>query len=291
MRCSLVLCTKNGGERLGNCLSHIENMHVSPDLDIVVVDNGSDDGVSWPMIERFAAESRHAVQAVRCFRPGNSAGRNDGIKVAKGDILIFIDDDCYPAPDLAEAWAKVFREEGVGYGTGMILNHDPEMSFVGCNESPDAIHLAPGYFVEAGFLQGSNMAFSRACLNRAGLFDERFGTGVPYAGEDWDMGIRASFAGFAGGYFPGPKVSHDHRRTKDDVIRLRAHFYQYGAGAVLAKHMRGRRFPMVALRLVRTVKRTRHHRDGKNLVKSLLKGWRDFYFRERGGNTVATSHV
>jgi glycosyltransferase involved in cell wall biosynthesis len=283
MATSLILCTRNGGERLGTCLAHLDALDAGPDFELVIVDNGSDDGVSWPMIEAFAAGARHKTLALRCFRPGNSAGRNDGIAAASGDLLLFIDDDCYAAPDFVRAWERVFGEHGVGYGTGMVLRHDPAMSFLGCREDPEPRLLAPRRFVPAGFIQGSNMAFTRACLDRAGLFDERFGSGVPFAGEDWDISLRASFAGFAGGYFPEPKVSHDHRRPVSSIIASRGRFYEYGAGAVYAKHMRGRYLPELGLRFLRHIQRLRRRRDhGTELLASFLGGFRAYRAAAKG---------
>ncbi len=280
MRASLILCTKNGGERLFTCLAHVDALDAGADFDIVLVDNDSDDGVSWPALQDFGRSTRHACQVVRCARPGNSAGRNDGIAVARGDLLLFIDDDCYVRPDYVRAWQKIFADNHIGYGTGKILRHDPDpaISMIGCRETPVAEHLRPGQMVEPGYVQGSNMAFSRSCLDRVGLFDERFGSGVPFAGEDWDMALRASFAGFAGGYFPEPVVSHDHRRPIKDMMQLRAIFYEYGAGAVYAKHMRSRHFLTVGLRFVRQIKRLWFRNEhGRELLASLLKGWRDYH--------------
>lgn len=287
MRASLILCTKNGGERLANCLSHIEALDAGPDFQIVLVDNNSDDGVSWPALQEFGRTTRHACRVVRCIRPGNSAGRNDGIAVATGEILLFIDDDCYVAPDFVRAWARTFVEHGIGYGGGRVLRHDPAMSSLGCRETTEIEWVKPRSLIKAGMVQGSNMAFSRACLDRIGLFDERFGTGVPFAGEDWDMSIRASFAGFAGGYFPDPLVSHDHRRPVSDIVTTRGLFYQYGAGAVFAKHMKGRHFIKVGLSFLRQVKRLAQRRDEHSgpLLRHFLKGWRDFQAL-RGGARV-----
>ena len=60
------------------------------------------------------------------------------------------------------------------------------------------------------------------------------GPGTPYAGEDWDVVARVCRAGWAGGYFPGPVVSHHHgRKAIEAALQLRE--YHYGGGAVFAK--------------------------------------------------------
>jgi hypothetical protein len=234
---SLILCTRNGGARLGTCLDHLAALDAPADFEIVLVDNGSDDGSSRQRLADFAAEPRHRARLVDCTRPGNGAGRNEALKHARGELILFIDDDCYAWPDLVRAWREVFRTFDVGYASGMVREHDKRYAFLGCKMNPDRELVDAHAFVRPGFLMGSNMAFRRTCLERIGGFDERFGAGVRFAGEDWDLALRASKAGFAGGYFPEPKVNHDHRREVGEALK-RLHFYDYGNGAVFAKHLR-----------------------------------------------------
>ncbi len=236
MKYSLILCVKNGGEQLRTCLDHMAVVASDDDLDVVLVDNGSTDGKTLDALKDFAAMAPCPCSVVQCTKAGNSAGRNAALPVARGDVLLFIDADCYVAPDFVKAWKDVFATHSLGYATGRILRYSLDSSPLGCNESGDQIPLAPGSFVSRGFVQGSNMAFLRTCLERAGAFDDRFGAGTPFAGEGWDLALRISFAGFAGGYYPGPTVSHDHQR-KEDVADARQLFYDYGAGAVYAKHL------------------------------------------------------
>jgi GT2 family glycosyltransferase len=272
MRASLILCSKNGGARLKNCLSAINAMDIPPELDLVLVDNGSTDGVSPGIMQQFVAQARISCRILEVTEPGNSAGRNAGIAAAQGDLLLFIDDDCYVHPDFAREWLAVFSAEKIGFGSGMILKYAPENSDLGCNESPLVQRIAPRAFVERGFIQGSNMAFRRDCLQQAGSFDPRFGAGTLFAGEEWDVVLRASAAGWAGGYFPGPKVKHDHNR-KDDGARDRLLFYDFGAGAVYAKHMKGAAFLRNLGHFLRDAFRLR--RDGRRL-RSLFKGYAAF---------------
>lgn len=232
---SLILCTKNGGERLATCLRHIDALEAPDDLEVLLVDNGSTDGYSFNLLEEFRAQTRFACEVMQTFTPGNSAGRNIAVRRATGELLIFIDDDCYADPDLISAWITVFLMfKELGFASGMIRRHSPTQSWLGCTENKGVKWIYPRRFVPNGFIQGSNMAFRRQCIIDAGLFDERFGAGTVFAGEDWDLALRISFDGWAGCYFPTPQVSHDHRRD-DSSARERNLFYAFGAGAVLAK--------------------------------------------------------
>jgi glycosyltransferase involved in cell wall biosynthesis len=234
---SLIVCTRNGGHWLQNCLQAIEAMEPVPSFEVIIVDNGSDDAGSIASMRAFAETSRHSARLVTEPAPGNGAGRNAGITASRGELLIFIDDDCYPAPDLARQWLDVFQRPGLGYGTGRVLPHGSHNRVPGFfRDNPQERVIEAGRFLLPGFMQGSNMAFTRACLERGGGFDPRFGSGVLYAGEDWEIAVRASYAGFSGGYFPGPTVSHDHGRTAKEA-EARIDYYCFGAGAGYAKIM------------------------------------------------------
>jgi GT2 family glycosyltransferase len=237
VRVSLILCSKNGGARLRKCLEAIAALDMPADMEVVLVDNGSTDGTSLQQMEDFRAAGRCDCAVLQEPVPGNSAGRNTGIAAAKGDLLLFLDDDCYAERDFVRAWLSVFASSPIGFGSGMVLRFDPAGSGLGCEESPLERRLEGGAPVERGFIQGSNMAFRRDCLRDAGPFDARFGAGTPFAGEEWDVAMRASAAGWPCGYFPQPKVRHDHQRV-GDVARERLLYYDFGAGAVYAKHLR-----------------------------------------------------
>lgn len=204
-------------------------------MQLILVDNGSTDGVTFEMLNSFAAATRFDCRVLQTFERGNSAGRNVAIPHIAGKYVLFVDDDCYVSSDFAARWLDIFEGRDLGYGTGMITRFDKAFSSIGCVEKPDEELVGKGAFVRRGFIQGSNMAFRADCLTAIGGFDVRFGAGADYAGEDWDAGLRASFAGWSGGYLPGPRVAHDHRRTEADAESRRA-FYDYGAGAVYAKH-------------------------------------------------------
>ncbi|KAB0680292.1 glycosyltransferase family 2 protein [Aureimonas leprariae] len=270
---SLTVCTKNGGERLGTCLDHIEAMDAPAGMELFLVDNGSDDGTSFERLHAFAARSRYDVRVRQTFVPGNSAGRNVALAEATGDIHIFVDDDCYADEGLVRNWLRVFASDPkLGFGSGRVWRHDPATSMSGCVEYPEIRYMPPGKFIWRGFVQGSNMAFRRECLEEIGRFDPRFGSGTPLAGEDWDMGLRASAAGWAGVYSPDAAVSHDHRRT-DDNITERELYYYYGGGAIFAKHTFSRKGVRIFREFVRETGKLKSKPDFRDAMR---KGYRDF---------------
>jgi GT2 family glycosyltransferase len=232
---TFVLCSKNGGARLRTCLDKIEALTGPPGLQVILVDNGSSDD-SFALMNAWASASRFDAKAFQTFVPGNSAGRNVALEQAAGEVIVFIDDDCYAEPTLVQDWLEIFARSDIGYGSGQIKPFNPGNSMLGCNVKQETQLVPAKGFVPRGLVQGSNMAFRRECLKDSGWFDARFGAGTRYAGEEWDVALRASFAGWSGGYFPQPAVSHDHGRTDIDA-RERLLFYDLGAGAVYMKNL------------------------------------------------------
>jgi glycosyltransferase involved in cell wall biosynthesis len=102
-RVSVILCTYNPVyELLQWALNSLENQTFpKSDFEVIVVDNNS----KPPLDQADAARSSLCVRLIREPRQGLSFARCAGISEAKGEILVFMDDDNHFAPDYLE---KVF---------------------------------------------------------------------------------------------------------------------------------------------------------------------------------------
>jgi GT2 family glycosyltransferase len=162
--------------------------------------------------------------------PGKSRGLNKALRIARGEILFFTDDDCYPAPDsLAHAW-EAFLDPSVGYITGRILLHDPTDFPLTINESTTPLTFPARKYLRPGRVQGANMTFRRRVLLDIGGFDPRFGPGTKYVNEDLDAAVRASAMGWTGRYCPEVVVRHHHGRKRADIPGM-VKLYCMGSGA------------------------------------------------------------
>jgi glycosyltransferase involved in cell wall biosynthesis len=95
---SVVVCTYNRSRRLEKALASVLGQDAArqgtADFELVVVDDGSDDDTAAVVAAAASPRIRYV------WRPngGLSAARNTGITEARGDFVIFLDDDDRPDP-------------------------------------------------------------------------------------------------------------------------------------------------------------------------------------------------
>lgn len=97
-RVSIVTPTYNRRQRLGLVLSALEAQTVPQDsFEVIVVDDGSTDGTTaWLEGQRYG----YALRTLRQSNAGPAEARNAGVLTAAGDLVLFLDDDVVPAPEL-----------------------------------------------------------------------------------------------------------------------------------------------------------------------------------------------
>jgi GT2 family glycosyltransferase len=104
---TLVIPTYQRKDRLARVLDGLSRQTHSA-FDVVVVDDGSTDGTS-----RYLREARFPfeVRAISQLNAGPAAARNAGVAAAKGEVVLFLDDDVLPAPELVAEHLRAQAEE------------------------------------------------------------------------------------------------------------------------------------------------------------------------------------
>lgn len=110
MDISVIVATYNQKERLSLVLSGLENQGISSEhFEILVVDDGSTDGTGAMLkslkMQNLEVESFQTNQG-RCL------ARNRGIERAHGSLVVFLDGDALPAPDLLQRYLEAYKENG-----------------------------------------------------------------------------------------------------------------------------------------------------------------------------------
>ncbi|MGK5110454.1 MULTISPECIES: glycosyltransferase [unclassified Geodermatophilus] len=213
-------------------------------LEVVVVDN-DDDGepLRTAMDAAFAGDDR--VRWVHEPRRGLSFARNKGLEAARGEIVVFTDDDVLVDHRWVERLVAGFgAAEGVACVTGAILPAEQETVAQVFLEEYGGFHKgfarqvfnltdhrreSPLYPYDSGqFGSGANMAFRTQVLRDLGGFAIDLGAGtVAWGGEDLDVLRRTISAGHTVVYEPAALMWHYHRRSME---ALRKQMYRYGVG-------------------------------------------------------------
>jgi glycosyltransferase involved in cell wall biosynthesis len=233
---SIVICTLNRVSCLPQALARWNTLPPGEiPFELILVDNGSNDGTA-AVLEEFSQQTPLDVAVARQPLRGLSRARNTGWPLARGKIVAFTDDDCYPAEDFIAALSAAFADSAVDYVGGRVLLFDPDDYPITIQTRADHVSFPAHLFVKAGLIHGANFACRRRVLDALRGFDKQLGAGarIP-SGEDFDFQNRASCAGFAGIYDPRVVVWHHHRRRHPHDVEKLERDYDVGRGAVYAK--------------------------------------------------------
>lgn len=236
MNISIVVCTRNRAKYLLQTLTKLKHISAPNILwEIIFVDNGSSDATA-EILHEFCANFHVPARVIHAAEPGLSLARNVGWKAAKGNIVCFTDDDCYPDSNWLLMVNQVLGFGATDYVGGRVLLFDKDDAPVTIQTSEVAVVFKKNSHIESGGIIGANLSCTKEMLVATGGFDPRLGAGTRLqSGEDTDLLARASLLGFEGRYDPRIVVYHHHRRKiGTDVKKLYAG-YACGRGALSMK--------------------------------------------------------
>lgn len=199
-----------------------------PNREIIVVDNRSTDD-SVEMVRRDFGDAVDLIVA-----PSNGGvcrGRNLGFRRARGEYVVYLDDDAVAPPDVCAVVASLFRENPTAGCLAFLVR-----------EMPNG-HLCNDYGVERlGNYHGAGHAFRNECLRNIGYLDEQFFFG----GEEIDSSLALLESGYYVRYTPEIIIDHYVRRHGANEFARRASNWMASMGWFYVKW-----FPWkAALRLI-----------------------------------------
>lgn len=234
---SVVVCTRNRVDSLRRCVQALASIHTDYEWELVIVDNGSDDGTNVFLASLPSRYGKaHVITTVEPKR-GLAAARNRGFCQSHGNIVAFTDDDCYVSKDYIDALISAFENPEIGFVGGRILLYDQADLKLTIQEGEHSFVLLPRTFIAAGTIQGANMAFRRTALDQIGGFDENLGAGTSFACEDIDAVAALIWQDIAGAYDPRLVVYHHHGRKTKREARDLWKTYDKGRGAYFTKYI------------------------------------------------------
>jgi glycosyltransferase involved in cell wall biosynthesis len=233
MDVSLIIATRNRCQQMARCLDSVSCLQFERPWELIIVDNGSTDGTA-ELVKQFADKASVPLRYILEPKPGLANAHNAGVAIARGEIIAFTDDDCYPETNFLKRVWCTFADPSIGYLAGRITLHDPADYPMTTIETPTQYTFRPRRLVSAGSFGGANMAFRRQVLVEIGGFDPLFGPGALFNAEDVDAAARASALGWKGEYRPDVIVRHHHGRKAPDIPDL-VKSYGVGTGAYQMK--------------------------------------------------------
>ena len=228
-RLSIVILNWNGRHHLDGCFESLAGSNYDRDkLDVILVDNGSDDGSH----ELMAAQHSWVRVISNERNQGFAGGCNQGVANADApEILVFLNNDLRIEPDfLRELVAPIVREQSHATG-GLMYAWDGEtIDSAGGGMNFHGIGIQRGYQKRFGkaydhprytlFACGGAMAMRADVFDALGGFDDRF---FAYY-EDVDLGWRSWVQGYTTSYVPSAVCYHHHsstsRRVPPERLRL-----------------------------------------------------------------------
>lgn len=242
---SVIVCTRNCAYAIVPCLDSIAAAisEAAPiEAEIVVVNNGSSDDTD-KLVLAWAASQTIPSRLLFEGSPGLSKARNCGLCAARGDIIVFTDDDCRLSvsyiKEVIELYSNdsdaVLRGGRVELGDATDLPLTIKTDLKAATLSRKLASAKHGSITD--IIVGCNMTMRREVIDRIGLFDECLGSGAPIpGGEDIDYILRAYLAYVTLQYVPTMVVYHHHgRKSAADGKRLQR-AYAIASAAVYSKY-------------------------------------------------------
>ena len=101
---SVIICTHNRAFLLPDVLDSLEKTETPEhaEIELVIVDNASSDD-TFQTIKEYATISKFEITPLKEPRKGKTFALNTAIKIAKGEVLTFVDDDHIVSPGYFKA--------------------------------------------------------------------------------------------------------------------------------------------------------------------------------------------
>ncbi|MEW6667849.1 MAG: glycosyltransferase family 2 protein [Thermodesulfobacteriota bacterium] len=238
---SIIIVNWNGSAYLRDCLDSLKRQRYR-DFEIILVDNGSEDG----SVELVRTHYRDFVRLIVLPRNrGFAGGNNVGIRQARGRYVALLNNDTEAHPAwLANLVECVDEDADVGMVGSKVLNfyRRDEIDNTGHLMYPDGLNRGRGRLEkdtgqydeqrEILFPSGCAALYSRKMLKEMGGFDESF---FAY-GDDADIGLHGRFLGYGAVFCPQAVVYHRYSGTAGRYSAMKAFHVERNRVWILIKY-------------------------------------------------------
>ncbi|MEZ6129707.1 MAG: glycosyltransferase family 2 protein [Planctomycetaceae bacterium] len=195
---SVVIAGYNEADTIAETMRSVYERH--PDVQLIVVDDGSTDGMADAAAE-FAAGRPGITVLKRADRGGKSSALNMGLQRATGEVLITIDADSKLSDHSLMELVQPLKDSSVAAVSATVLSWNPFASFCAWLQAYEyrqtifISRMARGRAGVLGIVSGAFGAFRTDVLKKLGGWDVG-------PGEDGDLVLRIRRAGYQIGVAP-----------------------------------------------------------------------------------------
>jgi peptidoglycan/xylan/chitin deacetylase (PgdA/CDA1 family)/GT2 family glycosyltransferase len=188
---SIVIPTYQRRDVVCGAVAALSKLQYGGAIELIVVVDGSTDGTE-EAVKPIATPFSLRVQSQS--NSGAAAARNAGAKVARHEILLFLDDDMIARPDLLAQHARSYAAGADAVLGHMPLSPESPRNFLSqgvadwTNERRD--RLAQSDTLSLFDLLTGQLSVRRTVFEACGGFDPRFTQGGSFGDEDLDFGCR-----------------------------------------------------------------------------------------------------
>lgn len=239
MKISVITPTHNKVALLRRTLASLAAQDMAPSgFEVIVIDDGCSDDTPAFLAGYAGPVALRVVRNVA--NRGRSAARNAGLKVATGELVVFLDDDMEVAPGFLAAHLAFHATPG-RLGVGNVVNapevtDSPIVRYMSTRGAQKILARGP---LPWKYFSSNNSSVRMADLKRVGFFDEEF---VTYGFEDLELGYRLHFdAGLTPGFVAGARSLHIHYHDLEDVLRKKYLSGRSSLAIMFRKHPEARR--------------------------------------------------
>lgn len=209
---SVIIVNYNGKQLLEKCLESLLKIDYNS-IEIIVVDNNStDDSVE------FLSKNYHSITLLKLdSNKGFAEPNNIAARMAKGDFLLFLNNDTIVTPTFLSELVHVMKDEKIGICQSLLLKPDGKIDSSGdfvdqlgivYNSKKHIDHVR-----EIFSARGASMMIRKSLFEKLGGFDEKF----YFSFEDVDLSWRARILDYSVVVVPKSIVYHYGGKSSKEI--------------------------------------------------------------------------
>ncbi len=244
---SVVVCTRNRGDRIRPTLASIIANHYS-NFEILVIDQSTNRETEKCVCD-FNATCEH-IRYIATPTKGTGLSRQLGLELASSEYVLYTDDDCTVPNNWIKVIAEIFVRNplvAMAFTNVEAAPHNAEAGFVPAYSTPAETRVKSLQDKRRARGIGASMAVRRSAVMGMGGFDPSLGPGSKFQDcEDGDLAFRMLLNGWELFESNRVAINHDGFRTWQEGKDLAKRNW-VGIGAACSKPLKCARLEFVQI--------------------------------------------